>query len=170
MHLKHGVFLFSIPHYSVPSGADPSMPSSLRVKAYIHREGSAYRRVLETMKRLLDAEIGISVRLNMDLHTAENLLELADELGREFAGRKGLSVYAHHLFEGDKPLAESHDEDGWNLRHEAMGKLRERIARNGLSAAYVIRNQPKQNRCMADSGRSVMIQPVGCSLKNSWSL
>ena len=82
-----------------------------RIKAYIHREGSAYRRVLGNMKHLLDVEVKVSVRLNMDMHNAENLLELVDELAEEFAGRKGLYVYAHHIYDGDKPLAEIHTEE-----------------------------------------------------------
>jgi len=132
-----------------------------RIKAFIHREGSAYRRVLENMKHLLDAEVKVSVRLNMDLHNAENLLELVDELGREFAGKKGLSVYAHHIFEENVPLAESHTEEGWALRHEAMGQLNARIRENGLASTHGIRKKPKQNHCMADSGRSVTILPTG---------
>ena len=132
-----------------------------RIKAFIHREGSAYRRVLENMKHLLDAEVKVSVRLNMDMHNAENLLELVDELGIEFAGREGLSVYAHHLFEEGKPLAESHDETGWDLRHAAMGRLNARIRENGLASANGIRKKPKLNHCMADSGRSVTILPTG---------
>ena len=132
-----------------------------RIKAFIHREGSAYRRVLDNMGLLLDAEVKISVRLNMDMHNAENLLELVDELGRVFAEKKGLHVYAHHIFEGDKPLAESHNEEGWNLRHEAMGRLNARIRANGLASTSGIRKKLKLNRCMADSGRSVTILPTG---------
>lgn len=132
-----------------------------RIKAFIHREGSAYRRVLENMKHLLDAEVRVTVRLNMDLHNAENLLELVDELGREFAGRKGLSVYAHHLFHEGKALGETHTEEGWDLRHAAMGRLNARIQENGLATTNGIRKKPKQHHCMADSGHSVTILPTG---------
>ena len=131
-----------------------------RIKAFIHKQGSAYRRVLDNIGYLLDASVKVSVRLNMDMHNAENLLELVDELGQGFAGRKGLSVYAHHIFEEDKPLAERHTEEGWDIRHEAMTKLKERIAQNDL-ALWGIQKKPKLNRCMADSGRSVTILPTG---------
>lgn len=132
-----------------------------KVKAYIHREGSAYARVMGNMKRLLDASVKVTVRLNMDMHNAENLLELVDELAQEFAGKTGLSVYAHHIFQDDKPMAESHSEEGWAVRHEAMCRLRERIAQHGLAATQGLQKTPKQNRCMADSGRSVTILPTG---------
>ena len=61
----------------------------------------------------------------------------------------------------DKPLAESHSEDGWDVRHEAMGRLNARIKEHGLAAPHGIRKKPKLNRCMADSGRSVTILPTG---------
>lgn len=132
-----------------------------KTKAYIHREGSAYARVLENMKRLVDASVKVTVRLNMDMHNAENLLELVDELAREFAGRTGLTVYAHHIFEEGKPMAERHSSEGWEMRHEAMCRLRDRIAEHGLSTKQGIQKKPKQNRCMADSGHSVTILPTG---------
>ena len=132
-----------------------------RIKAFVHQEGSAYRRVMDNMRHLLDASIKISIRLNMDMHNAENLLELVDELGCAFDGRDGLSVYAYHIFEDGKPMAEIHTEEGWNLRHEAMSRLKERIEARGLSVVQGIRKKPKDNRCMADSGRSVTILPTG---------
>jgi len=132
-----------------------------RVKAYVHCEGSAYRRVLENVKHLLDNSVKVAIRLNLDLYNAENLLVLVDELAREFEGSKGLSVYAHHIFESEQPLAERHDETGWIRRHEAMDRLRRRIEAHGLSLKTGIRKKPKQNRCMADSGSAVTILPTG---------
>lgn len=132
-----------------------------RVKAYVGQEGSAYRKVLENMKLLLDASVKISVRLNMELYNAEDLLMLVDELAREFAGRKGLSVYAHHIYQDEKAMADIHSEEGWALRHEAMCRLQERIEAHGLGVKTTIRKKVKRNRCMADSGSAVTILPGG---------
>lgn len=132
-----------------------------RIKAFIYRDGSAYRKVLGNIGHLLDASVAVTIRLNMGLHNAENLLELVDELGREFTGRKGLSVYAHHIFEEDKPLAETYTEEDWNIRNKAMCNLKACIALNGLASNNGIRKKLKLNHCMADSGRSVTILPTG---------
>lgn len=132
-----------------------------KAKAFIYREGSAYQKVLGNMEHLLDAGVSIQVRLNMDLYNAENLLELVDELAKRFAGRKGLFVYAHHLFDVDKSMAETHTEEEWDKRDEAMCRLNEKLKEYGLSSKRGISKHIKLNHCMADSGKSVTILPDG---------
>ena len=132
-----------------------------RIKAYIYREGNPYQIVLNNMERLLDASVKIAVRLNMDLHNADNLLELADELAQRFHDRKNLSVYAYHLFKDDQPMAELHSEEGWQERGEAMGRLSEKLAQSGLAPSRGIGKSIKLNHCMADSGEAITILPDG---------
>ena len=59
-----------------------------RSKAFIYPEGSAYRRVLGNIHRLLDAGIRVTVRLNIDRHNADDLFALVDILTAEFGGQK----------------------------------------------------------------------------------
>lgn len=132
-----------------------------RTKAFIYREGSAYQVVLDNIERLLDASIVVQIRLNMDLYNAEDLRRLVDELAKRFGGRKGLRVYAHHLFKGDEPMAELHTKEEWEKRDEAMCRLEEKIAQSGLSSKGGIDKHVRQNHCMADSGSSVTILPDG---------
>lgn len=132
-----------------------------KAKAYIYREGSAYQKVLGNIERLLDADIVVQIRLNMDLYNADNLLELVDELARRFAGRKGFHVYAHHIFDGNNPLATTHTEEEWDKRDEAMCRLNEKLKEYGLSSKRGISKHIKLNHCMADSGKSVTILPDG---------
>ena len=132
-----------------------------KVKAFIYKQGSAYERVMESIGLLLDAEITVTIRLNLDMHNAENLLELVDELGHRFGGSKYLRVYAHHLFKGNEAMANLHTAEEWAVREEAMLKLEERIAGNGFAIKRRLQKAPKLNHCMADSGKSVTILPNG---------
>ena len=132
-----------------------------KVKAFIYRQESPYKVVMENIKHLLDAEITVHVRMNMDLHNAENLLQLVEELAHRFEGRKGLHVYAFHLFEEGKPMAGIHTEEEWDLRDAAMCRLNEKIRQYGLLSLKGIRATPKLNHCMADSGSAVTILPGG---------
>ena len=132
-----------------------------KVKAYIYHQGNPYQTVMDNIGRLLDASVNVTIRLNMDMHNAENLLELVDDLASRFGGRKGISVYAHHLFDGDKPMADIHSYTEWEIRDEAMCRLNERIEASGLASRSGIRKTPKSNFCMADSGNSVTILPGG---------
>lgn len=132
-----------------------------KVKAYIYKEGSPYQTVMENIGHLLDAGVSVSIRLNMDMHNAENLLELVEDLAERFREKKGLTVYAHHLFKGDQPMADLHSYEEWEKRDAAMIRLEEKIAACGLASRGGISKKPKTNFCMADSGKSVTILPNG---------
>ena len=133
-----------------------------RVKAFIYRDGNPYQIVLDNMNRLLDASVKVVIRLNMDMHNADNLLALADELAQRFKGRENLSVYAYHLFKENQPMAELYSSQEWQVRGEAMHRLQEKLAQSGLAApARGISKNVKRNRCMADSGTDITILPDG---------
>ncbi|MBQ3504165.1 MAG: 4Fe-4S cluster-binding domain-containing protein [Oscillospiraceae bacterium] len=132
-----------------------------KVKAFIYKNTNPYHTVLENIGHLLDAGVTVTIRLNMDMHNADNLLELVEELGQRFAGKKGLHVYAHHLFKGNEPMAEIHTQEEWAERDRAMCRLNEKIRELGLAAQRGITKKPKLNYCMADSGSAVTILPGG---------
>lgn len=132
-----------------------------KTKAFIYRTGSAYQKVLTNIALLLDAGISVQIRLNMDLYNAEDLLALVEELGKRFGGRKGIHVYAHHLFKGNEPMAAIHTDEEWEKREAAMCRLEERIQQAGLGGMHGISRKLKMNHCMADSGKAVTILPDG---------
>jgi radical SAM protein with 4Fe4S-binding SPASM domain len=132
-----------------------------KTKAFIYKNENAYQRVLMNVGQLLDAGIAVQIRLNMDLYNAENLLELVQELANRFAGKNGLRVYAHHIFDGDKPMADMHTEEEWEKRDVAMLRLQQRIEESGLAGKRGISANVRLNYCMADSGRAVTILPGG---------
>ncbi len=140
---------------------DGTEPVYNKAKAFIYREGSAYRKVLHNIGLLLDADVSVQIRLNMDMYNAENLLELVEELAKTFAGRKGLRVYAHHIFDGNAPMATTHTETEWDKRDAAMIRIEQAILQHGLTGKGGIAKQLKLNYCMADSGQSVTILPDG---------
>ena len=132
-----------------------------RVKAYIYHQGNPYETVMENIGHLLNAGVAVSIRLNLGMHNADNLLELVGELADRFLDKKGLSVYAYHLFDGNKPLADTHSYEEWEVRDAAMCQLNEKIRQHGLASLGGIRKEPKINHCMADSGNAVTILPNG---------
>lgn len=132
-----------------------------RIKAYIYREGNPYQRVLENMERLLDASVSVVVRMNMDMHNAEDLLLLAQELSECFGGKNNIKVYAHHLFKGDEAMAETHTEEEWALRDEAMRRIEGCLTQRGLTTKKGITKKFRLNNCMADNDNAVTILPDG---------
>ena len=132
-----------------------------RIKAFVDVEGSPYQVVLGNIRRLLAQDIKVVIRLNMDLHNADNLLVLAGELAQTFQGEKNLKVYAHHLFQDGVANAERYTDEEWNERDEAMNRLNETLLAGGLLSRGTISQNIKLNHCMADSDRAVTIVPDG---------
>ena len=132
-----------------------------KVKAFVYKGVNPYQTVMENIGHLLDAGVRIQIRLNMDLYNAEDLMKLVEELAERFGGRKGISVYAHHIFKGNEAMADSHTEEEWAERTQAMIRLEDKIRECGLESKAGISKHIKLNHCMADSGKSVTILPDG---------
>ena len=132
-----------------------------QVKAYVNANGNPFELVISNIQRLLDANIKLTIRLNMDLYNADDLLALVKYLCNHFSGYKGLSIYPHHLFDTTKPDAELHSEFEWVKRNEAIERINEVIAAHGFDQKNKISTKLKITHCMADSGHSITILPDG---------
>ena len=132
-----------------------------RSKAYIYKGINAYQRVIANIHRLLDADIRVSIRLNIDEHNADNLMELADELYQEFGSHDKLTVYLHMLFEmSDGSVAIKHEQER-KMMFEKMKEIEAKLADYGLYEIKPLSEGIKINHCMADSDQSVVIDPSG---------
>ena len=132
-----------------------------RYKAYIYKDVNAYRRVISNIHKLQDAGIHVSIRLNIDMHNADNLEELADELHKEFNNPEGVSVYLHALFEEAKGSKAMHDDQKRKYVFDRMTEIESRLKDYGFFNPRRLSHQVKTNRCMADNDNSVVIVPDG---------
>lgn len=132
-----------------------------RCKAYIYKDMNAYRRVISNIHKLQDAGIHVSIRLNIDMHNAVNLSELAEELHREFCNPEGISVYMHALFEKAKGSKAIHDDEKRKFIFSQMNDIEAQLKDDGFVRPRRLNRQVKTNHCMADNDRSVLIVPDG---------
>lgn len=132
-----------------------------RSKAYIYQEGNPYQIVLGNVQRLLVASISVVVRLNLDLHNADNLLSLVEKLANRFGRRQGLTIYGYYIFDKENPQALLHSEEEWKKRADAMERLNEKICYYGLDRKSGISKTLRTRHCMADCGHCVTILPTG---------
>ena len=63
-----------------------------QTKAFVCKENSPYQRVMSNIKNLLEADISVTIRLNMDAENVDNLKELTHELGEYFRNNSNLGV------------------------------------------------------------------------------
>lgn len=134
-----------------------------RTKAYVDTDGSPYRRVLDNIGDLLDAGIRVNIRMNLDRHNEDDLAKLVDELAERFSGKEGISCYTHELFDsqGFEPIEHSEEDLGALARRR--NELTSYITSAGLSRKLDKRPLPSlsMNFCMADSPKSLLINPLG---------
>lgn len=129
-----------------------------RSKAYIHKEGSAFIRVMNNIEKLLSHEIKVSIRLNMDMHNAEDLFNLCDYLEERLKKYRGFRVYTALLYEDE---GERRTEERRKALYQKYFELEDYIEAKGLSGHPMLKNEFKLNRCMADSNNASVITPVG---------
>lgn len=133
-----------------------------RSKAYIYRnDESPYRIVLSNIERLLDADISVVIRMNLDRHNADNLMLLADELHERFPDRMKLSAYSHVLFEFSGSGERIREDSERRAIYEKHRMLTDKLVRYGLKTKHRLRHRLPINMCMADSGHSRSILPNG---------
>jgi len=134
-----------------------------KVKSYVNIQDSAFQRVLKNIGHLLNREIRVSVRMNLDRHNADNLEQLIRELASRFGGQKLFTAYVHVLFDdcGFKPVSRSDSEtvELWKRANELNALIRAK----GMSYDRGEEGLPaiKASYCMADGDRAVLVNPDG---------
>lgn len=130
-------------------------------KAYIYKGVNAYRRVINNIHHLQDVGINVCIRLNIDMHNADNLLELANELRQEFIRPKGISVYIHTLLEAANGSQAMHNDQKRKYVFDKMNKIELQLRDDGFIRANRLIHHVKTNHCMADNENSIVIAPDG---------
>lgn len=140
---------------------DGTEPIYNRTKAYVGQIDSPYQRVMKNIGMLLENDIRVSIRLNLDQHNDEDLMQLIDELYERFGNYDKLDVYSHVLFEnqGYAPIQRS-DAAAADL-YGKQGLINAHLEEIGLKKRQLSIPSLKKNRCMADGDTSVCVFPDG---------
>lgn len=135
-----------------------------RCKAFIYRDGSAYQIVTKNIERLLDRGISVVVRMNMDFHNIDDLLNLSDELAVRFGGRSGFLVYTCLIIDEKTAWDNRYTMEQWQQLYDAKERLDQKLAGLGILSSRTPRLNSKlqQSRCMAEDDSAIVITPDGC--------
>ncbi len=132
-----------------------------RIKAYIYKGVNAFQKVIRNIKLLLDADVSVNIRMNMDDHNEADLFELTDYLMSEFKGYEKLKMYPHLLFEDSCARISARAEDERHHLIEAQVRLRNLIDNKHNLNRSVLRPSNRFVHCMADSDGCALILPDG---------
>lgn len=131
-----------------------------RTKNYVNGDACAFERVISNIHYLTDFGIKTTIRLNISEDNLDEMLRLIDYISVEFGGSKSINVYSHTMFEncGNNPSA-------WD------DETRARLYSNSIAVdKYLLKHgygrnlkfqKPQTSHCMADSPRSVCVNPLG---------
>lgn len=137
-----------------------------RTKAYVNAKGNPFQRVMDNIGFLLDEDVRVSVRMNLDKHNVDDLAALVDVLVNRFSGYKNFSAYAAPLFEncGFEPL--THKDNERDELVNAVVRLNQYIESKGCYGSSVFSQNGdcpslKTNYCMANNPNSLQVNPLG---------
>lgn len=130
-----------------------------KTKNYIYKDiKNPYKKIINNIALLLNNNIKVSVRMNIDLHNAENLKELVWECKRMFKNHSKFSMYAYPIFENSDY---SRDEEHRDLVFKKLEELEKVLLECGYFYGEPLKTVIAAQQCIADSGNSVLISPNG---------
>ena len=131
-----------------------------KAKAFIYKGVNAFRRVIGNIHLLLDAGIGVDIRLNIDTYNSDDLMKLSGLIIEEFSGKPGLYVYVHPLFGDNMHYAVDNPAKRKDI-FEKMEKLQDTFDGAGMGRISLFKRYIKTNCCMSDSATSLAVFPSG---------
>lgn len=130
-------------------------------KAYVNVSGSPFRRVLSNIQLLLDHNVRVIIRLNLDMHNIDDLFNLISEIEQTIRNRDRLEVYSHVLFEdaGFEPIARN--DVSRTMLYIRQNELNTRLEKMGLHRNNKALPFLKTHNCMADADTTAAVFPDG---------
>lgn len=132
-----------------------------RYKAYIYSDGSAFVRVINNIKNLIEAEIKVTVRLNMDFHNVDDLYDLAEYLHDKFGGTELLDFDLHMLLENSTQVQIDRPESERHILINKYNDLNKYLATFVKPKDYDLASVRRWKQCMADDNSATTILPDG---------
>ena len=132
-----------------------------KTKSYISAVGSPYQRVIKNICLLIQHNIRVIIRLNLDRHNKDDLYNLIYELDDTIKSHDKIEVYSHVLFEdaGFEPILR--DDNSRIELYTCQNELNTLLEKLGLSKNHNSLPSLKTHNCMADIDDSMVVYPDG---------
>jgi len=129
-----------------------------KVKGYTHfGKESPYKIVMNNIQLLLEHNINVQIRLNLDMHNKDDLFELVDNLYFKFNRYKNFSMYSAPLFEECLGTTLKRSLENRKKIYEIHYELSEKIRNlDVLTRSGLPKTLKSQMRCIAASNARVI--------------
>lgn len=133
-----------------------------KCKAYIYNDvSSPFLRVMNNIELLLKNDIYVNIRLNMDLHNYDDLVNLVDIIKERFSVYDKCKVYIAILYENVGKKFSERTKENKRLLYERYDYLENKLNECNMSTEYGIEMYRKVKHCMADTNDCTLILPDG---------
>jgi radical SAM protein with 4Fe4S-binding SPASM domain len=129
-----------------------------KAKNYIYSDPSPYKRVLDNIEELINNKVGVMIRMNVDMHNADNLKELVYELYGRFGNNKYLTPYCYPIFENE---FFQRNEGERAIVFQKIAEIEEILNECRMYTGTSVRGNIRIGHCMVDNGRAITISPNG---------
>ena len=136
-----------------------------KIKAYADGRENGFEDVLCNIGKMLDAEIKVNIRLNVDIHNILDMYELLDVLSKRFEGRRGINIYSALLFDCDGAKRPISDDCGREMLAKQVIEFEDMLAGKGMLHPRKLRQNFAYCYCKADSPDSIVITAEGKLVK-----
>lgn len=126
-------------------------------KRYVCPGESPFQIVTNNIEHLLREDIFVNIRLNLSPENIDDMFSLVSWIAKRYPGSKHLNVYSRVLFDDSISLSESERKDLYSRQIE----LQDYIKSKDIGFRYTKPPGIKRCHCMADDGRSVVINTDG---------
>lgn len=132
-----------------------------RVKNYIYDGVNAFETVINNIGLILNYEIDLRIRLNMDSYNKDDLMDLVDFLENKFGHNKYLHIYSHLLFENCGFNKKIRNDDVHKKSSEDFRELESYIRSKGYFKNIMLPKLFDVGGCMASRDDTIMVMPDG---------
>ena len=130
-------------------------------KSYVTAVDSPYQRVMRNIHMLLEMGFNVSIRLNLDKHNENDLINLMNELADRFAGFENIDVYVHTLFENEGYSPIPRDEESRKSLYKRQVEFNCYLEENGLKKRHLYLPSLRVTCCTADAQNTACVYPDG---------
>ena len=132
-----------------------------KAKNYIYKnqdEVSPYKKVLNNIELLLNKNVQVNVRMNVDLYNSDNLKELVHELGGKFQNFSNFNTYIWPIFEDEDNVR---DDENRQKVFDAIQEIESIMETYGWIRGGNLGPEIRSHHCMVDGGYNVIISTQG---------
>lgn len=130
-------------------------------KAFVNPEGSPFQRVLRNIGMLLDADVPVHVRLNMDDDNEQDLYVLVNELAERFGEKSGFGIALRVIIENKGSQPHIYTEEARNSLAEKARAMWAYLDRKGVAVRRSLNDGVVLYSCWSDKTYAATITPDG---------